>query len=285
MVEETSGGPSPADPGRSALAALRRLRRPQERRAAGVCIAEGPHLVREALAAGLRPVAAFGTRAWSESADGGPLVAQLLPALQGPAGLGPAQMPIGLHLFSERAFARVADTVSPQGLLCVFELPPAEPVGEPSAWTLVLDGVQDPGNVGTLARALLAFGGVGALLLTGAGTADPFGEKALRSSAGAVFRLRHRHAGPQLTDALGGLKELGVHLWALCPRGGRLLADAALEPPAALLVGSEARGVSPATMALCTPVTVPMPGPAESLNAALAGAIALYEAAGRRQRA
>ncbi len=263
-----------------ALAYVQALRRPAERRAAGVCLAEGPHLVREALEAGLRPLVAFATPRWMAEGDGRDLVPVLVERLPGPTE-GRAAAPKGFHHTAESAFRRLSGTQTPQGILAVFALPETGPPEAPS-WSLVLDGVQDPGNVGTLARALLAFGGARSLLLTGHGTADPFGEKALRASAGAAFRLSHRHAPADgLVAALSSLQDRGVTLCSLQPRGGTSLRQADLRPPLALVVGGEGAGVSAAVQAVCRPLTVPMPGPAESLNAALAGAIALYEAAGR----
>jgi TrmH family RNA methyltransferase len=271
-----------------AVLALRELRRPPVRREAGVCLVEGPHLVETALEAGLTPLLALATprllaRAARE-AEVGRVVGRLRRALEAgsrpepPAGL--PGVPWGTMLaVAETVFAAVAATETPQGLLAVFALGRrGEDDGLPR-WVLALDGVQDPGNVGALARALLAFGGEGALLLTADGTADPWGDKALRASAGALFRLRHRPAGGDLAGQLAALRAAGLRTWALVPRGGHELPRAGLRPPLALAVGSEGEGISGAVLAVCEPLTVPMPGPAESLNAAVAGAIALYTAA------
>jgi len=240
---------------------LRALRDPGERRARSVCVAEGGILVAEALAAGLAPVAAFCTAAGLER---DPEVASALArALPGP---------LGVQRVAPAVFAAASATRAPQGLLVVFRLPDPPAVAD-APWILALDGVQDPGNVGAMARSLLAFGGPGSLLLTGPGTADPYGDKALRASAGAMFRLRHRQV-----DLAALLPALPGRRVALCPRGGVGPAAARLRPPLVLAVGAEGAGLSAAVAAICEPVTVPMPGRAESLNAAAAVAIVLYEA-------
>lgn len=260
-----------------AAAAIIACRRPAERRAAGVCIAEGPHLVGEALAAGLRPRLAVLRQ--GEGGDWGALLQRLRAELEAPAGGDAAA---GLWSAPGRVFAALSGVLAPQGLLAIFQLPPAAQAdAPPPVCTLALDGVQDPGNVGTLARALLAFAGAGALLLSGGRTADPFGEKALRASAGAAFHLAHRFA-PDLAAAVAESAGLGVRWWALVPRGGQTPRAADLAPPVGLVVGSEGQGVSAPLRAACALLSVPMPGPAESLNAALAGGIVLYEAGTRR---
>jgi RNA methyltransferase, TrmH family len=129
--------------------------------------------------------------------------------------------------------------------------------------TLALWRVTDPGNVGTLLRTADAFR---AAVSLSPECADPLGPRALRASAGAIFRV-------PLVE------------WALTPRrcvalvahGGTPLADANLEPPLTILLGSEREGLPEALVAQSHKATIPLPGAAESLNVAAAGAIALYE--------
>jgi TrmH family RNA methyltransferase len=127
--------------------------------------------------------------------------------------------------------------------------------------------VSDPGNVGTLLRTVDGFG---AALALSEGCADPTGPRAVRASAGAIFRV-----------PLVGWSELPERRIALVVRGGEPLADAELQPPLAFLLGSEREGLPEALVTQCHMVTIPTPGAAESLNVAAAGAIALYEL-GRR---
>jgi TrmH family RNA methyltransferase len=123
--------------------------------------------------------------------------------------------------------------------------------------------VSDPGNIGTLMRTADAFGAGVAL---SDGCADPTGPRAVRASAGAIFRV------PVL-----GWDELPERCVGLVARGGEPLADVKLEPPLAFLLGAEREGLPEALATTCHKVTIPTPGDAESLNVAAAGAIALYE--------
>ena len=141
---------------------------------------------------------------------------------------------------------------------------------------LVLDRIQDPGNVGTLVRTAEAFGAGPVVLLGGA---DPFGPKAVRASMGSI--LRHpvyvSRDGPAL---LRGLRARGFRLLAAGVRGGASLHRLDfLTTPTAVLIGSEAEGVAPELLDLVDgELNIPMAGTTESLNAAVAGSIVLYEA-------
>ena len=128
---------------------------------------------------------------------------------------------------------------------------------------LALWEVGDPGNVGTLLRTADAFG---AGLALSPGCADPLGPKALRASAGAVFRV-----------PLLAWDDLPARRVALVAHGGVPLADLDLVPPLTLYVGSERAGLPESLVAGSERATIPLPGAAESLNVAAAGAIALYE--------
>ena len=123
--------------------------------------------------------------------------------------------------------------------------------------------VSDPGNVGTLLRTADAFG---AALALSEGCADPTGPRAVRASAGAIFRV-----------PIMRWSELPERGFALVARAGEPLADVELEPPLAFLLGSERDGLPEALVTQCHKATIPTPGDAESLNVAAAGAIALYE--------
>ena len=129
---------------------------------------------------------------------------------------------------------------------------------------LALWHVADPGNVGTLLRAADAFGAAVAL---SAGCADPLGGKALRASAGAVFRV-----------PLLGFDEAPGRRIALVAHGGRPLPDVDLPGPVSFVLGAEREGLPDEVLAACAETaTISTPGPAESLNVAVAGALALYE--------
>jgi RNA methyltransferase, TrmH family len=123
--------------------------------------------------------------------------------------------------------------------------------------------VSDPGNVGTLLRTADAFGAGVSLSHE---CADPLGPRALRASAGAIFRV-----------PLTPWSELPERRVALVPRVGEPLADVPLDPPLTFLLGSEREGLSDELVAAARTASIPTPGEAESLNVAAAGAIALYE--------
>jgi TrmH family RNA methyltransferase len=149
-----------------------------------------------------------------------------------------------------------------------------------SALIVVLSGIQDPGNLGTILRSAEAFGAAGVLCLTG--TVSRWNPKAMRASAGSVFRL------PVLASseakAFQHLREAGIRTLAAIAREAEPLNEINLTGPVALIIGSEGSGLSPETTALCDArITIPCPGPVESLNAAVAASVLLYEAS--RQRA
>jgi RNA methyltransferase, TrmH family len=136
---------------------------------------------------------------------------------------------------------------------------PALPIG------LALWRVADPGNLGTLVRAADALGP--ALVALSPGCADPTGPKALRASAGAVFRV-----------PLAGFEEGPGRRVALVPRGGVPLSELDLSEPLTFVLGAEREGLPQDVLAGCeASATIPQAGQAESLNVAVAGAIALYE--------
>ncbi len=136
--------------------------------------------------------------------------------------------------------------------------------------TLALWRVTDPGNVGTLLRTADAFG---AAVSLSPECADPLGPRALRASAGAIFRV-----------PLVAWSHAPARCIALVAHGGAALAGADLEPPLTILLGSEREGLPDALVTDCYKATIPLPGDAESLNVAAAGAIALYELSRRSER-
>ena len=210
------------------------------------------------------------------------------------AGPQPAVYPV-----IERVAARISALETAPDAMAVFPLPPRRPLStlagatSPKAAALrsagqapparrgglvvYLDAVQDPGNVGTLLRAAVAFGA--AAVVTGRGTADPYGPKTVRASMGALFAVTVVPDVPlfDLTEALGCRRVYG-----LSAHEGIALQEARLDLPAVLVVGSERHGISVLSRRSVTdhvtiPLASPRPGVVESLNAGVAGAIALYE--------
>jgi TrmH family RNA methyltransferase len=150
----------------------------------------------------------------------------------------------------------------------------------PAPLVVMIVGVQDPGNLGAIVRVAEAAGAAG--VVSTDGSADPFGWKALRGSMGSALRL------PVVSTADSGVairnaRRQGSRIVATMPRGGRSLYDVDLSGPLAVLIGGEGQGLSSAALTEADErVSIPMAGPVESLNAAVAAAIVLYEA--RRQR-
>ena len=219
----------------------------------GYAVAEGFHLLEEALAAKCEIGAVIVSEAARETSR-----------------LPQARLP-QTRVVSEKTFRDLCSTESPQGVLALVR---------PAAWTLhqilngcalvvVLDGVQDPGNAGAILRAAEAFGATGAVFLKG--TVNPYNPKCLRGSAGSVFRL------PIVMD--GDLS--GLRLYAAMPRARQTIEEADFRGPCGIVIGSEGHGVSAALATRVTGVRIPTSG-VESLNAAVAAGIMLYEA--RRQR-
>ena len=177
-------------------------------------------------------------------------------------------------------FAELASTDAPQGVIALVR---------PPVWTLdqllrgrsllvVLDGLQDPGNAGAILRAAEAFGGTGVAFLKG--TVSPYNPKSLRASAGSVFRLPIV-TGLDESLLLAALDQKHISLYAAMPRAAKTIAEADLSGRCAILIGSEGRGVSPKLLARAAGLKIPT-SVVESLNAAVAAGVLLYEA--RRQR-
>jgi TrmH family RNA methyltransferase len=144
---------------------------------------------------------------------------------------------------------------------------------------LVLAGLQDPGNLGTILRSAEAFGADGVVSLPG--TVSAWNPKAVRASAGSVFRLPLLAASEQ--TAMERLRKAGIKVWTTTVRGAQPADLADLAGPVALLIGNEGNGVPTDLAAMADgALTIPCPGPVESLNAAVAASLLLYEAARQR---
>jgi len=165
-----------------------------------------------------------------------------------------------------------------QGVVALVEPPSVKQMVTDNPLILVIDGVQDPGNLGTILRSAEAFGASGLLLVKG--TVNPFNPKVVRASAGSIFRVPFV-PGMDEVQLSATLREIGAHLYAAVPNGTKSLADADLTRPCAIVIGSEGRGVSAAFRRMATDLSIPTSG-VESLNAAVSAAVLLYEA--RRQR-
>lgn len=182
---------------------------------------------------------------------------------------------------SSELMQEVSDAQTPQGLVGIVPAPSlsADVFSGTDPWLLVIDRVQDPGNLGTLCRTALAAGVSGVVLLHG--TVDPGNPKVIRSSAGAMFGLRMVHLSAE--HLVTRVQEAGVRLITADLSGQKSLYDVSWHGAVALLVGNEASGPMPYLKQNSNEIVrIPMPGPVESLNVSVASALCLFE--GVRQR-
>lgn len=186
-----------------------------------------------------------------------------------------------LVVLEERLFATLATTEVTQGVIALVR-PPAwimeQLFGPETPLVVVLDGVQDPGNAGAMIRAAEAFGATGMLFLKG--SVNPFNPKAVRASAGSLFRLPVL-TGKGAAEVCAEFHGRGLDIYAALPSAALDVTKTPLDRPCALVIGSEGRGVSDEIRRRATGLRIPVSG-VESLNAAMAAGILLYEA--RRQR-
>ena len=259
---------------RPRLAGLRRLARSAAaRRADGVFIVEGATLGAEAAAAGLqvRELYIETSRADEEARS----LADRLAA----AGAALVEVEAG-------TLAKVGASVTPQPLLAVVERPAVAPPGDApkvAPFVLVAVSVADPGNAGTLLRCAEA-AGAGRVIFAG-DAADPYGPKAVRASAGSIFRLPAALSEDPVAT-LADLRERGLRTVGAAAGRGLSYDRADLTPPLALVVGNESHGL-PASLAghIDAWVHVPLGGQAESLNVGAAAAVLCFEVQRRRRDA
>ncbi len=227
----------------------RSLRESKYRKETGCHLVEGDKLVREAMASGVPLETVFVREGYAGAVD----------------------FPCETVLVTDGVMDALSTAGTPQSLCAVAKTPDTTLPTAFSGTVLLLEDVQDPGNVGTLIRTADALGA--SCVLLSPQCADPFSPKTLRASMGSVY-----HLPVGVTDIPAALRALTAQGYTcLC---GHLKGCEILPPKTskmALLVGNEGNGVTDASAALCYPYRLPMPGKAESLNAAVFGAILLYE--------
>lgn len=176
------------------------------------------------------------------------------------------------RILDSRTFGKIAETQTSQGVVAVVEIPPRADLKKEN--TLVLNGIQDPGNAGTLIRSAVAFGV--RQIIYDAETADPFSAKVIRASAGTFSRCV-LYASEDLASDLKTLKKQNLTLCALTASGTQEVGGKRPKEPYALIVGSEGSGIAQEILAVAD-VTLRIPiRNVESLNAAVAGSIALFD--------
>lgn len=239
------------------IARLKKLKsRRSARRQEGVFLCEGPKMLAEALK-------------WGAEIDTVVCVEGMqLPRL--PDSVRVAEVP-------EELLTLVSDTEAPQGIVFLCKMPAAE-ADDAAQWRrmIVLDGLQDPGNVGTIWRTADAFGADGLVLCNHC--ADPWNPKTVRATMGAVFRLPVMEC--ELDELTGIIRRQEVPLYATALREDTEDLRSANLRKAAVIIGSEGRGVSEQALALCDKtLKIPMTERCESLNAAVAASVVLWEMA------
>jgi TrmH family RNA methyltransferase len=182
---------------------------------------------------------------------------------------------------STHVFAKLTETEQPQGILAVIRKPghSMDIVSSTDTLWVALDGVQDPGNLGTIIRSADAVGANGVLL--GSGTVDPYNSKVVRSTMGSLFHLPVIEG--DLIEWLPRLKNRQIQIIGAGLGGESSCYDAVLSEPICIVMGNEAKGLSTGVRKLLDQeVFIPMPGRAESLNVAMAATVLFFEA--MRQR-
>jgi TrmH family RNA methyltransferase len=182
----------------------------------------------------------------------------------------------------EALFQAIASTDTSQGVIALVEPPEwsIDHLFRGQSLVVVLDGLQDPGNAGAIARAAEAFGATGLMFVKG--SASPYHPRTLRASAGSLFRIPFVF-GIEANMARASLQQHRVDIYAAMPFTGAetLAGDVDFSRKCAMVIGSEGRGVSQELYGAAKDVAIPTVG-VESLDAATAAAVLLYEA--RRQR-
>ena len=239
------------------------LARARTRRDEGRHLVEGPNAVAEALAAGM--------------------VDEVFCTDEGVAAAVPDGVPV--TLVDDAVLARLADAVTPQGIVAVARsrtVPLSEVAG--TGVLVVLDRVADPGNAGTILRSADALGAAGVVLT--AGSVDVFGPKAIRAAVGSTYHLGIV-TGVTLDEVARVCREAGQRIVGLDAGGGELLEQlAVLSGPLALVLGNEAHGLDAGADGLLdATVAIPLHPRAESLNVAAAAAIAIHAAVRGRSTA
>jgi TrmH family RNA methyltransferase len=234
-----------------------------QRRQNGVSVLDGAHLLGAFLDAGRKPEEVAVNAAGLADAQIAALLARSAPAR--------------VTLYSDALFKSLSTVDSPTGVIALVRTPQGRGVPADSPLVLILEDIQDPGNVGTLLRSAAA-AGAGHVLLS-AHCAFAWSPKVMRAAMGAHFALNIVEGA----DLAGFLELYGGTSVALAVEGGTSLYDLDMTKPVAILVGNEGAGLSSALLAAATvKAHIPMPGRVESLNAATAGSICLFETVRQR---
>ncbi|MCX4307590.1 MAG: RNA methyltransferase [Acetatifactor sp.] len=189
---------------------------------------------------------------------------------------------------SDEVFAKISDTVTPQGILCLVRQQHynieemLQDIEKKHVLFILLEDIQDPGNLGTIFRTAEAAGADGVIMSSR--TADIYNPKTIRSTMGAVYRLPFFYT-ENLSSVISRLQESGVCVYAAHLRAEADYDDCDYQKSTAFLIGNESNGLREETASCAEKrISIPMEGRAESLNAAVASSVLMYEAYRQRRR-
>jgi len=230
---------------------------------------EGPNLIREAVKAGIYPSTVFFTGLYYEN-EGREWLIELQSADK--------------YLLDSSLFNKMAETENPRGVAAIvpYDFNNPFPAKSNSSIYIILDSLQDPGNMGTIIRTAAAVGVNTIYCLKG--TVDPFSPKVLRATAGNIFRVRIEEVQNSAL-LVEELKAKGIITAAAIPGSGKIYWSADLKEPLALMIGNEARGLSGELLDQAElKIQLPLADGVESLNASVAAGVILYEALRQRMQ-
>ncbi|MDD6812589.1 MAG: RNA methyltransferase [Lachnospiraceae bacterium] len=189
------------------------------------------------------------------------------------------------EIVSDEVFRKISDTQTPQGILCVvrqYHYKPEDILGTPDALLAVLEDIQDPGNLGTIFRTGEGAGVTG--IIMSRHTVDVYNPKTIRSTMGSLYRVPFFYTD-NLQETIEQMKKQKIAIYAAHLQGTKFYDDCDYRKPTAFLIGNEGNGLQEKTAKQAdTYIKIPMAGKVESLNAAIATSLLLYEAARQRRQ-
>lgn len=249
---------------------IKSLKKKKDREEKGLFFIEGLRFVNEAFDENIEVISVLMSEQFTSGDDGRKLLSA------GTAGK------YKCYILPDNLFKEISDTENPQGIMAVVKARryKLEELVNGCRLLVVLDSIQDPGNMGTIIRTADAAGADGVILSKGC--VDLYNPKVLRSTMGSIFHLPV-YISDNLVETVSLLKSKGIFTIAAHLKGGKNFYDLDMKDATAIIIGNEANGISD-EVAGCADelVRIPMPGRAESLNASVAAGLMIYEAVRQR---
>jgi len=251
------------------------LKKSKERKNTKTFVVEGPRMVVEAPIEKLKAVYV------AESFENNPVNETLLQEIQNKC----AQANATYEVVADNVFKSVSDTQTPQGIMAVVEMPEydlEQLLADDKTHLLILESIQDPGNLGTMLRTGEGAGVTG--IIMNKTTVDLFNPKTIRSTMGSIYRVPF-YVTEDLAGTMEELKQKGVSLYAAHLKGKNSYDEEDYTKACGFLIGNEGNGLSDEIAKLAdTYIKIPMEGQVESLNAAISATLLMYEANRQRRR-